>query len=70
VAEAVGKWASLTTIEAEATGLYFDPFKPNVAYVNVQHPDSKVDRTMMITTPCKKSDNGHHHGHDKGHDRD
>jgi len=72
VAEAVGKWASLTTLEAEATGLYFDPFKPNVAYVNVQHPDSKVDRTFMITTPCPKTkgDNGHHYGHDKGHDKD
>jgi len=67
VAEAVGKWASLTTLEAEATGLYFDPFKPNVAYINVQHPDSKVDRTMMITTPCKKSDAGNHYG--KGPDK-
>lgn len=72
VAEAVGKWASLTTVKAEATGLYFDPFKPNVAYINVQHPDSKVDRTIMITTPCPKAkeDNGHHYGHDKDHDRD
>lgn len=68
VAEAVGKWASLTTVGAEATGLYFDPFKPNVAYVNVQHPDSGVDRTMMITAPCPKSNDDH--GHDKGHDRD
>ena len=61
VAEAVGKWASLTTIEAEATGLYFDPFKSNTAYINVQHPDSAVDRTFMITTPCQKTkgDNGH-----------
>ncbi len=68
VAEAVGKWASLTTEGAEATGLYFDPFNPNIAYINVQHPDSKVDRTMMFTTPCKKSDNGHHYGF--GHDKD
>jgi hypothetical protein len=69
VAEAVGKWASLTTIEAEASGLYFDPFRPNVAYVNVQHPESGVDRTMMITAPCGKGkpehDNGLHRGHDK-----
>jgi len=70
VAEAVGKWASLTTVGAEATGLYFDPFRPNVAYVNVQHPDSGVDRTMMITAPCPKAkrehdDRGHHYGHDK-----
>jgi hypothetical protein len=55
VAEAVGKWASLTTIEAEATGLYFDPFRSNVAYINVQHPASGVDRTMMITAPCSKT---------------
>jgi secreted PhoX family phosphatase len=68
VAEAVGKWASLTTEGAEATGLYFDPFNPNIAYINVQHPDSKVDRTMMFNTPCKKSDNGHHYGF--GHDKD
>jgi secreted PhoX family phosphatase len=54
VAEAVGKWASLTTVGAEGTGLYFDPFQPNVAYINVQHPTSKVDRTFMITVPCSK----------------
>jgi secreted PhoX family phosphatase len=54
VAEAVGKWASLTTIGAEASGLYFDPFKSNTAYINVQHPTSKVDRTIMLTTPCQK----------------
>jgi secreted PhoX family phosphatase len=72
VAEAVGKWASLTTLGAEGTGLYFDPFKSNTAYINVQHPSSGVDRTIMITTPCKKTkgDNGHHYGHEKGHDRD
>ena len=67
VAEAVGKWASLTTVGAEGTGLYFDPFKPNVAYINVQHPDSGVDRTMMITAPCPKAKHEHD---DKGHDRD
>ncbi|WP_310447747.1 alkaline phosphatase PhoX [Thiobacillus sp.] len=72
VAEAVGKWASLSTVGAESTGLYFDPFKSNTAYVNVQHPDSGVDRTIMITTPCQKTkgDDGHHYGHDKGHDKD
>jgi len=59
VAEAVGRWASLSTVGAEATGLYFDPFRTNVAYVNVQHPSSRVDRTIMISTPCpcfKKGD--------------
>jgi hypothetical protein len=54
VAEAIGKWASLSTVGAESSGLYFDTFKPNVAYVNVQHPDSKVDRTIMITASCPK----------------
>lgn len=71
VAESVGKWASLTTLGAEGSGLYFDPFKPNVAYINVQHPSSKVDRTIMITAPCQKTkgDNGHHYGHNKGHEK-
>lgn len=66
VAEAIGKWASLSTVGAESTGLYFDKFKPNVAYVNVQHPDSKVDRTIMITAPCQKEeqDRDGHHGRD------
>lgn len=48
VAEAVGKWASLSTAGAESTGLYFDKFEPNVAYINVQHPDSGVDRTILL----------------------
>ena len=69
VAEAVGKWASLSTVGAESTGLYFDKFKPNVAYVNVQHPDSGVDRTIMISTACPKGKlhHGHHSGRDKDH---
>ena len=53
VAESIGKWASLSTVGAESTGLYFDKFQSNVAYINVQHLDSGVDRTIMITTPCK-----------------
>ncbi len=52
VAEAVGRWASLSTVGAEGTGLLFDKFRPNVAYINVQHPSSGIDRTIMITTPC------------------
>jgi secreted PhoX family phosphatase len=52
VAEAVGRWASLSTVGAEGTGLLFDKFRPNVAYINVQHPGSGIDRTIMITTPC------------------
>ena len=70
VAEAVGKWASLTTAGAEATGLYFDPFNANIAYVNVQHPSSKVDRTIMLTTPCNESDEGKHYGSGSDHDKD
>ncbi|MEW5770923.1 MAG: alkaline phosphatase PhoX [Pseudomonadota bacterium] len=49
VADAVGKWASLTTTGAESTGLYFDKNDPNVAYVNVQHPDSGDDMLIRIT---------------------
>ena len=49
VAESLGRWASLSTQGAEPTGLYFDPFRRNVAYVNVQHADSDIDRTIMIT---------------------
>lgn len=49
IAEAVGRWASLSTLGAEPTGLYFDPFNPNIAYVNVQHADSDVDRTIRIS---------------------
>ena len=66
VAEAIGKWASVSTKGAESSGLYFDKFKPNVAYVNVQHPDSKVDRTIMITAPGS-SENG---DRDRPHGRD
>lgn len=48
VAEALGVWATLKTDGAEPSGLYFDPLNPNVAYVNVQHPSSGTDRTVMI----------------------
>jgi secreted PhoX family phosphatase len=67
VAESIGKWASLSTKGAESTGLYFDPFRPNIAYINVQHPDSDVDRTIMFMVPCQKTkgDNGNHYGQDK-----
>lgn len=49
IAESLGRWASLSTLGAEPTGLYFDPFRPNVAYVNVQHAGSDVDRTIRIS---------------------
>lgn len=70
VAEAIGKWASLSTVGAESTGLYFDPFRPNAAYVNVQHPDSGVDRTIMFTTPCPPARHEHDDRRHEGHDRD
>ena len=62
VADAIGKWASLNTAGAEATGLYFDPFNPHLAYINVQHPDSEEDRTMMLMAPPVKADQGKHLG--------
>jgi secreted PhoX family phosphatase len=49
VAESLGRWASLSTRGAEPTGLYFDKFHANVAYLNVQHPDSLADSTIMIS---------------------
>ncbi len=49
VAESVGRWASLATGGAEPTGLYFDPFNPNIAFVNVQHPTGGNDRLLQIT---------------------
>jgi secreted PhoX family phosphatase len=49
VAESIARWASLSTIGAEPTGLYFDKFNPNAAYINVQHPDSLVDSTIMLS---------------------
>lgn len=49
VADSIALWASLSTLGSEPTGLFFDPFRPNVAYVNVQHPDSFNDRTIRIS---------------------
>lgn len=51
VADSVGKWASLSTAGAEPTGLYFDKFNPNIAYVNVQHPNSGNDYLIQISAP-------------------
>lgn len=55
IAESVGRWTSLSTLGAEPTGLYFDKFNPNIAYVNVQHPLSGDDRTVMIAVPEPES---------------
>jgi len=49
VAESIGRWATMSTAGAEPTGLYFDKFNPNVAYVNVMHPDSGNDTMVQIT---------------------
>lgn len=49
VAESIAKWISLTTQGAESTGLYFDKFDPNKAYINVQHPNDGIDRTIELT---------------------
>lgn len=49
VAESVSRWATLSTVGAEPTGLYFDITNPNVAYINVQHPSSGVDHMIKIT---------------------
>ena len=57
VAEGIGRWASLSTPGTEPSGLYFSPFDPNVAYINVMHPDSRPpeddlgDVTFVLTIP-------------------
>jgi secreted PhoX family phosphatase len=48
--ERLARWASNGTVGSEFTGLYFDFKNPNRAFVNIQHPDSNVDRTIEITT--------------------
>lgn len=47
--EGLARWASNGTQGSEFTGLYFDPIKANVAYVNIQHPLSGTDRLIQIT---------------------
>ena len=46
--EGIARWVSNGTVGSEFTGLYFDLRNPNIAYVNIQHPDSGVDRTIEI----------------------
>ncbi len=48
IAESISNWATMLTAGAEPTGLYFDIFDPNLAYVNVQHPTSGNDRLIEI----------------------
>jgi secreted PhoX family phosphatase len=47
--EGLARWASNGTQGSEFTGLYFDWRNPNRAYVNIQHPDSDVDRLIEIS---------------------
>lgn len=47
--EGLARWASNGTVGSEFTGLYFDWRNPNRAFVNIQHPDSGVDRTIEIS---------------------
>jgi len=47
--EGIGRWASNGTVGSEFTGLYFDKFHANRAWVNIQHPASGNDRTIEIT---------------------
>lgn len=47
--EGLARWASNGTPGSEFTGLYFDKFKPNVAYVNIQHPTTGDDRLVMLS---------------------
>ncbi|MFN0184722.1 MAG: alkaline phosphatase PhoX, partial [Aquabacterium sp.] len=47
--EGLARWASNGVQGSEFTGLYFDPFNANRAWVNIQHPASGVDRMIEIT---------------------
>lgn len=57
--EGLARWASNGTPGSEFTGLYFDPFDKRRAWVNIQHPGSRNDRTIEITIP-------HGHGENDG----
>jgi hypothetical protein len=47
--EGVARWASNGTPGSEFTGLYFSKVDPNIAYVNIQHPNDGNDRMIQIT---------------------
>ncbi|MFZ2974146.1 MAG: alkaline phosphatase PhoX [Ferribacterium limneticum] len=47
--EGLARWASNGTPGSEFTGLYFDKFDANKAYVNIQHPGDGVDRLIQIS---------------------
>lgn len=54
--EGIGRWATNGTMGSELTGLYFDPFDADRAWVNIQHPDSGNDRTIEITIKGHRPD--------------
>jgi uncharacterized protein len=47
--EGLARWASNGIPGSEFTGLYFDKFDANKAYVNIQHPTGGDDRLVMLT---------------------
>ncbi|UCV18239.1 alkaline phosphatase PhoX [Ferribacterium limneticum] len=47
--EGLARWVSNGTPGSEITGLYFDKTNPNVAFLNIQHPSTGVDRLIQIT---------------------
>jgi hypothetical protein len=61
VGEGIGRWASNGTLGSEFTGLYFDPFNDDRAWVNIQHPASDNDRTIEITIKGEGRDRDHEH---------
>jgi uncharacterized protein len=48
IASSVARFASLATLGAEPTGLYFDILDPYTAFVNVQHPSDRLDRMVAL----------------------
>lgn len=48
-ADSVELFATLTTIGAEGTGIYFSPTEPRAMFVNVQHAADGNDMTILIT---------------------
>lgn len=47
--EGLARWVSNGTAGSEITGLYFDKTNPNIAYLNIQHPNDGVDRLIQIS---------------------
>ena len=56
--EGIGRWATNGTVGSEFTGLYFDKFHTDRAWVNIQHPASGNDRTIEITLGPEVGDSG------------